>query len=296
MPDRAKIGFVIASFGREQYLALAIESIQKQSVREWQLVVVDDGSPDRSLAVAQRIADQDPRIRVLSQSNAGTAAARNRGLRTLDDTVELVTFLDDDDVLEPEMAQRLAAILEANPRAAGAYGLARMIDGRGLEVHDDAFAASQTQRLGIRGSRLALWPTEAPTTFAVLAFLDVIPSPGQVLMRRSALAKAGQFRAPAEDWDLFLRLTRLGDLVFVPKVVLGYRWHEGNVSRSELRMSKAKLIVNWRLLWSPELSASERRTAWLAFLYYYADLGRVGRTARRVAVRAAGAFRAIRSH
>lgn len=286
---------MIASFSREKYLALAIESIRRQSLPDWELVVVDDGSTDGSLAVAQDIAARDRRIRVLSQRNAGTAAARNRGFSALSPSVNLVTFFDDDDLLEPDMLSLLVPVLDENPRAVGAYGLARMIDGHGEEVADENFIRVQTERYGVRGTRIARWNATAPTTFEVLAFVDVIPSPGQVLIRRTALEKAGPFRAPAEDWDLFLRLARYGDLIFVSDVVLGYRWHARNVSRSELKMSKAKLIVSWRLLWMPGLTPAERRTAWLSFAHYYADLGRVGRTARRVASRVANAFRPFRS-
>jgi glycosyltransferase involved in cell wall biosynthesis len=294
MPD-PRIGFVIASFAREKLLALAIESIRRQSVTDWQLVVVDDGSSDGSLAVAERFAAQDSRIRALSQSNAGSAAARNRGLAALARSVAFVTFLDDDDVLEPGMLASLLPTLQEKPAAVGAYGLARMIDERGVEVRAETFMRRQIERRGVRGGRVARWRSDAPTTFDVLAFVNVIPAPGQVLIRRAALEKAGPFRAPADDWELYLRLTRYGELAFVPDVVLGYRWHAGNVSRNQLKMSRAKLIVSWRLLWMSGLTAAERRTAWLSFIYYYADLGRVARNARRVASRIAHAFRRLRA-
>jgi glycosyltransferase involved in cell wall biosynthesis len=276
---------VIASFGREKYLALSIESLRRQSVTDWELVVVDDGSTDGSLAVAERFAVQDPRIRVVSQANAGTAAARNRGLSLLSPSVELVTFFDDDDVAEPGLLEALVPALDANPAAVGAHGLARMIDEGGAEVHDEDFMRTQTERRGVRGGRVARWSREAPTTFDVLAFVDVIPGPGQVLLRRAVIERAGPLRPPAEDWDLFLRMTRYGPLAFVPEVVLAYRWHAGNISRNELLMSRAKLVVSWRLLWARDLTAAQRRTAWLSFIYYYASFGRVARTAARVVSR-----------
>ena len=278
------VAIVVPTFNREGLLPLTIAAVQAQTRADWTLLLVDDGSTDRTVAVAQHEAERDPRIRVITQSHAGIAAARNRGIESLD-SAELVVFLDDDDLWEPDMLQRLSAAIEPDPNAVGVYGLARMIDLNGREVRNEALADRQTRRRGIRARKLIEWPAGDPTTFAVMAFGNVIMTPGTVLIRRSALVHAGRFREPVADWDMWLRLTMQGDLVFVPEVVIGYRSHPGNESRSILRNSRRKLIVHWRLLWSPGLTLAQRRTAWVGFLYYYSDLSRLGRTLRRLLAR-----------
>jgi glycosyltransferase involved in cell wall biosynthesis len=278
------VAIIIPTINREQLLPITIAAVQAQTLTDWKLVVVDDGSTDRTVAVAQQAAVRDPRIRVITQSHGGIAAARNRGIEHLD-SAEFVIFLDDDDPWEPDTLQKLSRALDRDPNAVGAYGLARMIDVNGREVRNDALAARQTRRRGIRGRELIEWPAGDPTTFAVMAFGNVIMTPGTVLIRRSALVRAGRFREPAADWNMWLRLTMQGDLVFVPEIVIGYRSHPGNESRSILRNSRRKFIVHWRLLWSPDLTAAQRRTAWLGFLYYYSDLSRLGRTLRRLLAR-----------
>lgn len=276
------IAIVIPTFNRGPLLQLTIAAVQKQTVSDWELVVVDDDSTDETVALVTRMSESDSRIRVLTQPHAGIAAARNRGLEDIG-VADLVSFLDDDDLWEADALQRLSAAIELNRGAVGAYGLARRIDQHGRQVPSDGLARRQLERRAVHGRRLVTLPTDAPTTFAVMAFGNVIMTPGTVLVRRSALDRAGRFREPAADWDMWLRLTRQGDLVFVPEVVIGYRTHPGNESHDILRNTKRKFIVHWRLLWSPDLTLAQRRTAWLGFLYYYSDLSRLGRTLRRLA-------------
>jgi glycosyltransferase involved in cell wall biosynthesis len=280
------VGIVVPTFNREQLLPITIAAVQAQTLHNWRLVLVDDGSADRTVEVARQAATSDPRIHVVMQSHGGIAAARNRGMEHLDDA-ELVIFLDDDDLWEPDTLQRLSGALERDTRAVGAYGLARAIDLNGQPLRNDALMDRQTRRRGTRGTGLIEWPASEPTTFEVMAFGNVIMTPGTVLIRRSALGHAGRFREPAADWNMWLRLTMQGHLVFLPEVVIGYRSHPGNESRSILRNSRRKLLVHWRLLWSADLTRSQRRAAWLGFVYYYADLSRTGRTLRRLLGRSA---------
>jgi glycosyltransferase involved in cell wall biosynthesis len=278
------VAIVIPTFNREHLLPITIAAVQAQTLADWRLVLVDDGSADRTVAVAQQAAVRDPRIRVITQSHGGIAAARNRGIESLD-SAELVVFLDDDDVWEPQALEKLASAIEADREAVGAYGLARVIDAQGRERPNDLFFRVQASRRGVRHGWLVDWPRNAPATFGVMAYGNVIATPGVVLIRRSALDRAGLFREPAADWAMWLRLTMQGHLVFVPEVVINYRVHPGNESRDILRSTRRKFTVHWRLLWSRGLTSSQRRTAWLGFVYYYTDLTRLARTLRRLAVR-----------
>ena len=278
------IAIVIPTRDRGPFLQLTIGAVQDQTHQDWRLVVVDDGSTDDTVALVDRIAQSDQRVRIVAQPHAGIAATRNRGLQEIG-SAELVTFLDDDDLWYPDCLQRLIGVLDANPGSVGAYGLAQRIDERGRDLPSNEFAERQMERKAIQGIRLVRLAVDAPTTFEVMAFGNVIMTPGTVLIRRSALDRAGAFREPAADYDMWLRLTMQGDLAFLPQVVIGYRSHPGNESHNVLRNSRRKFVVHWRLLTAPNLTTAQRLTAWVGFLYYYLDVSRLARTLRRLVAR-----------
>lgn len=95
-----KVSVIIPLYNTEAYVGEALRSIQSQTLRETEILVVDDGSTDRSAAVVEELAAADCRIRLLRQANAGQAAARNAALDIA--RGEFVYFMDSDDLLEPD--------------------------------------------------------------------------------------------------------------------------------------------------------------------------------------------------
>lgn len=118
------ISVVLIFLDEETYLEEAIASVLAQTYRNWELLLVDDGSCDRSGEIAQRYAQQQPdKIRYLTHENAqnkGMSAARNLGLSQAQG--EFVSFLDGDDVYLPEKLAQQLAQLQAFPEAAMVYG------------------------------------------------------------------------------------------------------------------------------------------------------------------------------
>lgn len=103
------ISVIVPVFKVEAYLDNCIRSIVDQTYRNLEIILVEDGSPDRCGEICDAWAAKDSRIRVIHQKNAGGAAARNAGLNTA--SGELITFVDSDDYLAPSMYQRLYAVL-----------------------------------------------------------------------------------------------------------------------------------------------------------------------------------------
>src|SRR2546423_15640474 len=100
-------------YNEERFIAEAINSVLGQTLRELEVIVVDDGSSDASVAIAERIPAGDPRVRVLTFPNAGGGDACNRGLaRALPD---YVCFLEGDDLVRPTPLQPQTVKLEARP-------------------------------------------------------------------------------------------------------------------------------------------------------------------------------------
>ena len=121
--DVPEIAVVVAVHNVEAYVAETLDSLLAQTWPRWTCVVVDDGSTDGTVAALTPYL-ADARFRLLRQEQAGSGAARNTGLRTLDPCVPLVAFLDGDDTWEPDALTLLAEALLADPDAVGAYGLA----------------------------------------------------------------------------------------------------------------------------------------------------------------------------
>lgn len=103
MPDY-KVSVIIPVYNSGQYLQTCLESVISQTLRDIQIICVDDGSVDSSSQILERFAAVDPRITVLHQTNSGAGAARNFGLQVA--RGEYLSFLDADDFCEPDMLER----------------------------------------------------------------------------------------------------------------------------------------------------------------------------------------------
>ena len=225
------ISIVIPAFNAEAYLRDTLDSVLAQTVTDWELLIVDDGSADATTEIAGQYARNDPRIGLISQTNSGVSVARNHGAAQT--SAALLIFLDADDVWEPGALAVLTETLDAHPNAPAVYGLARYIGKNGEAIEPGVCEGHQRFRLGLEQGKVIVWPERQPTTFAVEAVMERVMTCGTVLMRREAVAQAGPFDSALrmwEDWDFWLRLSRVGGLVFTDTLVLGYRRHDANVS------------------------------------------------------------------
>jgi glycosyltransferase involved in cell wall biosynthesis len=107
------VSVVVPLFNKERYIRRCLESICRQTMPDFEVVVVDDGSSDRSADMAESIAD--PRIRVIRQENRGEGGARNRGIREA--RGELIAFLDADDEWLPGFLEAIGDLRRAYPEA-----------------------------------------------------------------------------------------------------------------------------------------------------------------------------------
>ncbi len=118
---------VMPVFNVERYLAIAIRSVLRQTYRHFELLIIDDGSTDDSVLIAQSF--RDPRIRIIQQENRGLAGARNTGIRNA--RGEYVAFLDSDDAWAPTKLAAHVAHLQRRPRVGVSYAGSRLIDDNG---------------------------------------------------------------------------------------------------------------------------------------------------------------------
>ena len=104
------ISFIVPIYNAEQYLPACLDSLLGQTVRDLQIILVDDGSTDGSLAVAQRYAAQDTRIEIYVQSHAGQSAARNKGLSYVKG--DYLAFVDADDTIDTNWCETMLQAIE----------------------------------------------------------------------------------------------------------------------------------------------------------------------------------------
>ena len=117
------VSVIMPAFNAERYLAPSVESVLRQSFRDFELLIVDDGSSDRTVEIARGFAERDPRVRVLQQANAGPGPARNAGFRAA--AGRLFAFLDSDDAWDETFLAEQVAVLEARPDIDVVVGNAR---------------------------------------------------------------------------------------------------------------------------------------------------------------------------
>lgn len=271
------ISIVVACYNGENFLALTLESVLAQTFADWECLIVDDGSADGTLVVAQEFAARDARFRAITQANAGVSAARNFGVVQAAPSAEFLNFLDSDDLLTPDALETLLGALTNFPEAVGSHGLADQIDEAGKPLSPGEFAAYCRNRKGFDGREIVDWPREAPTTLAVFANCYYFLPPGVALVRRRAFAQTTGFdtyyRNGGEDWDLFSRLARQGDFVFVDTTLIGYRRHGGGATNNAAAMHTAGHHVKHTLFFAPENSPAQRQMlkkayrAWQRYKY-----------------------------
>jgi glycosyltransferase involved in cell wall biosynthesis len=252
------ISIVIPAYNAAGFLAHTLDSVVAQTETDWKLIVVDDGSSDDTARIATEYAKADPRIRVISQDNGGVARARNTGAQAIDPGDDFVMFLDHDDILRPHALATLLPFLAAHPDTVGAHGLARKVDKDGRPLGEGEHGIQNYNRRKLEAGQTVIADRKEPTTAAMLVFDNLIPTPGVALLRRATIdlliadSPAGELfdpaSAPLDDWDFWLRVTRLGDLAFVDETVLDWRRHEAAGSQNIAAMSAAEMRIREKLI------------------------------------------------
>lgn len=135
MTSAETISVIVPVYKVEEYLPACIESILAQTHEDFQLILVDDGSPDRCGAICDEYAAKDNRIVVIHQENAGVSAARNAGLDWVFANSESrwLNFIDSDDVVSPVYLETLYRHAVTNGRGYYRYGRVLLYGARGAE-------------------------------------------------------------------------------------------------------------------------------------------------------------------
>jgi len=197
----------------ERYVAEAVESILGQTFTDFEFIIIDDGSTDRSLSILRRFAQRDGRIRLVSRGNRGLTRSLNEGLGLA--RGEFIARMDADDISLPERLERQVEYLRAHPECVALGCRLYLIDPDGDPLMEEPRPTTHEDimQMLLRGS-------------------GAIPHPGAMIRRTDLCAIGGyneEFKA-AQDLDLWLRLSERRQLANLDEVLVRYRMHFGSVS------------------------------------------------------------------
>ncbi len=214
------ISVIIPTYNYGRFIAEALQSVLRQTLRPDEIVVVDDGSSDETRDVVSGFGED---VKYVYQANAGVCAARNVGVA--ESKSEVIAFMDADDTMESEsLEKQIAPIAEEDD-----VGLVHC----GLRLFDDE--SGETIELQLEGgadgvaNNLLLW--EGPG----------IAGPGAVLVTREAFDAVGGFDTDmkvGEDWDFCYRVARKFKVRFVPEPLVNYRSHATAAHRDVAEMER----------------------------------------------------------
>ncbi len=211
--DNCFFSVIMPVYNHMDYLAVAIESVINQTFKQWELIVIDDGSTDDSLSIAKAFAQRDDRIVVLTQENSGPAAARNLGIKHA--KTQWLTFLDSDDIWLPDALAHYKQAISANPEASFFYGYRHRLDE------------------GERIKELSGQYQDKPTGAAEL-FQRMFLSHLCVCWHRELAGQVGGYDESlrsCEDYELYLRMSLQTNFVPIQQATGLRRRHDTNISR-----------------------------------------------------------------
>ena len=249
---------IIPAYNVDKYLAEALDSVLAQSYPHFEVVIVNDGSTDRTLEIAQEYAAKNDRIQVVSQANQGVSAARNHGIRVT--TGKLLAFLDGDDRWHPNKLSAHINHFHEVKNLSMSFAKVAFITSDGSDTK---------QRSNSKLTNLN------PEDFYVE---NPVVTPSNVVVRRSIIDSVGHFEAKlkgSEDQELFFRVVWSGAIAEgLDQVLTEYRIVENSASANLYCMEENWHIFNRCIkIYAPNLVEHHYDRAYSYFLRYLARRG-----------------------
>lgn len=250
----ALVSIIISVFNSERFLPEAISSAVTQSFSDWELIIVDDGSTDASIRIAQDWCTKDKRLSLLTHplgENRGISASRNLGIAA--SRGELIAFLDADDVWLPGKLAAQVAVLNAHPEAAMAFAAAERWYSWDASIVEAADFVVPSVISGYGTDRI-IPPPELLNAF--LKDESLTPCTCTVLVRRSAVLRVGAFEASFRglyDDQVFYAKLALAEPVYVSSdCIARYRQHDTSCCATARRLGIGEQARKTFLQWLEE--------------------------------------------
>lgn len=257
------VSVVIATYNRARFLPETIDSVRQQRFRDFELIVVDDGSTDETRQVLQSYGDQ---IRFFYQENRGPSAARNLGIRYARGT--WIAIQDSDDLCTQDHLEILFDFVKKNPHHGMVFANGAYLGGR-QHNRETIIPRAKSRRLAHDG-----------LTLVDLFDKSIVRLQGALILKECFQAIGGldENLRICHDLDFFFRLLMRYPVAYLDHVVFLYRKHEGNITRDEeLRLSENIRVIEKLLREYPqaeEVLGRKRIARRTAYRYYRLAKGR----------------------
>ena len=225
-----KISVLMAVYNGESYLRQAVESILKQTFREFEFIIIDDGSSDSTWEILTEYAERDQRIMLVqNKENIGLTKSLNKGLALAQG--EYVARQDADDVSLLERFEKQVTLLDKHPEVVLASCDIEVINSEGCLVKKHQRACD---------SDLVAW---------YLLFYNYVAGHSQVMFRRKSVMNLGGYSETyrcSQDYELWCRLVRVGKVAILPEVLLQQRIHSRSISCEKQLDQEAYALIQVR--------------------------------------------------
>lgn len=237
--DAPAVSVVVPAYNVARYVGAALDSVFAQTFRDYEVIVVNDGSPDTP-ALERSLAPYGGRVVYVRQENRGPGGARNTGV--LKARAPYVAFLDGDDIWLPDYLAAQMAVLRADPSLDLVYA--------------DAQLFGESVPAGLTLMRVA--PSRGAVTFESLLRFECSVITSCVVARRRSLIEAGLFDPSflrSEDYDLWLRLALAGgSIAYQTRALARHRVHGESLAADSARMFESQIAVYEKTARTPGLS------------------------------------------
>lgn len=224
------VSIIIPCYNTSNYIGDCIESILRQTYKEWEAFVIDDCSSDESVKIASEFFKKESRINLIQlNKNVGSAAARNIGIR--ESKGNFIAFIDADDMWLPKKLEIQVEFLLRNPKV----GLVAT-DGFVVDAHSNVLRRAISQKKVKRG-----------LISAEEFLLGSVPiATSSVMLRRECLERVGLFHEEyrvTQDFNLWYRISREFHIDIIEEPLFYYRIHQANTSANRLKTKACKIAM-----------------------------------------------------
>jgi glycosyltransferase involved in cell wall biosynthesis len=237
MSELPLVSVVIPAYNAEDFIAETLNSVISQTYKNIEVLVVDDGSKDKTPQIVQSLAQKDSRIILLQQKNAGVAAARNLGIQTSHG--EYIAPVDADDIWYPEKLEKQVECMLNSDNSVG------LIYCWSVNINE------KSEILHFKGKKDCNPYSVEGKVYLPLLYLNFLGNGSVPLIRRSCFEKVGGYNCQlreqnaqgCEDWDLYLRIAQSYEFKLVPDFLMGYRQVTGSMGRNCFSMGRSYELV-----------------------------------------------------
>ena len=235
------VSAIIPAYNAERFIERTLNSILNQTYKNLEVLVVDDGSQDRTVEIVKAIAQEDRRVILLHQSNSGVARARNLAIAKAKG--EYIAPIDADDIWYPQKIEKQVEVfLNSEPSVGLVYTWSVLID------EEDCLK----NRYSLVDSFYFLQPRSIEgQVYLPLIYRNFTSNASVPLIHRTCFEKVGKYNElfkqqnaqGCEDWDLHLRIAEHYQFRVVPKFLVGYRQLSSSMSNNHFKMIESYNLV-----------------------------------------------------